>query len=342
MRRLKEYILDELSRPDIIDKQLYNHFRVSRLFEPHNIYEGHMVFEGSGVFKGCSNMLDKIITDIFGDQTKLETTLKTRYTYNYTDFRIDEYFFDKLVIILHDEDNDIHKSYYDYDDEDWDGEKLNYIEIHVYSIYNIDVNDFAGMLTHELTHAHDNYLVHKILNDGTDITTDNDTKEEELSKILNSLYKELKKDKDNISLKNKIEDTNLVKDTYYYLDKYEINAFISQLSMLIKRDTFENSSEYLYKVRKLPTYKIYKKLYEESLKPDNVFSKLNIDKKDIKKFKKEAQRVWKKLINHTYLAYTEQVQEMIEEYWKTSGHKRKVNYFYCFESNIPVWKRIRL
>lgn len=341
MRRLREYILDEFAHPDIIDKQLYNHFRIFCLFEPHNIYEGHMVFEGSGIFKGCSKVIDKIVRDVFDEQNKIDVIIKTRYSYSYSDFHITEHFFDKLVIVLHDEDNDDHQSYYDYDDDDWDGEKLSYAEIHIYSICDIDVNDFAGLLTHELTHVHDNYLVHKILNDGTDITTDNDIKVDELSKTLKCLQKELKKDKDNISLQNKIDDVNLAKNAYYYLDKYEINAFISQLSALIKRDTFENSSEYLYKVRNLSVYKMYKKLYEESLKPNNIFSKLNIDKKDIKMFKKEAQRVWKKLINHTYLAYIEQVEEMIKENMKKSGKKRKVDYLYCFESDVPVWKRLR-
>lgn len=340
MRHLKEYIKDELMRPDYIDEQLHNHFYVSCVFDPVNLYgTGHLLFEGSGIFDGCSDMVDKIVTDIYGDQEQLEFTLHTRRVYKYADFKLKEHFFDKLVIVLSEEKGDDSQSDYKYNDADWDGERLSSGEIIVYDIYNIDMTDFAGILTHELTHMHDNYLAHQILN--SDINTDNDDKVKVLLRKLRRLKRKFDKDKDNEDLKTEIANTEFIKNAYYYLDEYEINAFISELSTLIKKETFENSREYLYKIRQMESYQIYREFYEISLMSNGPFSELNIDKKDVKMFRKQAQRAWKKLINHTYLAYVEQVEEMIEDHLIAIGQKCRKSWLYHFDSSIPVWKRTR-
>lgn len=331
MKQLKDYILEQ--KLDIFDKQLHSHFYISQLFDIRNIYEGHLLFEGSGIFKGCSDIVDKVVTSIFENNDYVSTN-KSKYEYSYNDFEGIEHFFDKLTIVLHSGRGTNGDAEYDYKDDDWNGVILKKTKIHFYSIYTLNINDFAGLLTHELTHVYDNYIAHKFLD--ADISTKNDIKIEEILNTLNELHDKLQDDNNNDDLKRKISNNNFVKRAYYYLDKYEINAFISQLSMLIKRRSFKNSTDYLENVRKLSTYKKYKKLYEESLKPNNVFSKLNINNKDIKMFKKQANRAWKKLINHTYLAYIENVEKTIKE------HKSfRSDWLYDFDETTPVWKRLR-
>ena len=101
----------------------------------------------------------------------------------------------------------------------------------------------------------------------------------------------------------------------YYLDKFEINAYISQINSIIRGKKFKDIESIVKYIKdNCPTYDNYKYIYDVAFNDnDNEFIKNGATKSQLNRIRKLANAAWKKIINHTYLICVDALENKINE-----------------------------
>jgi len=334
MKDIIEYIYNDFNTKyqfDYLDECLLKHLYIEHAYRNQYSPSHYCTFESIGLFKGCKEIINYIIDnikDIYKDKTSIDSSKIA-----------DNLFFDKLNLSFgfnKEEDSEINGEYKigykndddneEYDLEKWNinDQKFNFIDI---IIYNFDdpssewqVDDLAEMLTHELTHAWDDYILHKEGNSSLRNKKISNNFNKELKEIndkllLDSIFKFDKNERDlYISYLNK--DMPLLKKIIYYLEKTEQNAYISQINQVLKNKKFENSKDLIkYLNDKCVTYYNYKTIFE-LFHDDEYINKLidlGLKKSSINKLKKKSHEAWNKIVNHLYHILEEHKEKLLNE-----------------------------
>lgn len=328
----------EIPKLDNIDEQLYTHYNISLGFNTicvntNTISNEILTFESIGLFAGCKDIVKFVSDNLTELLKKGEYTIKSK---NITALK--NKFFDDLYLTFvninkmkpEEKNKPINKTtngYYNigysqdikndnYDALKWNAKekKFNFIEI---TINYLSTNEIPELLTHELTHAWDDYILHSKANTSLRNKHVNDN----MQNMLNDLKKSLNKDlifakllgnnSDALELSKISSNVDTIKQIIYYLNNFESNAYISQINSIFKHD-FENIQQAIDFVSKnSATYHNYKEIYLATTNNefDNLFKTVSFTDKEIAGFKKKANSIWKKIINHTYHICAEHVRE---------------------------------
>lgn len=319
MKNITDYIYHNFNKKynfDYLDKQLLHHLNIDYAYKDQKGINGSYTFESLGIFKDCKKIINYIVDNILNIYKK-ETSIDSEKISNDLFFNKLNLYFDinnKNIIegsykigFENDEDN----IKYDLDRWNNDNKKFNFIEI---TVYNFDdpnsewqVDDLAEILTHELTHAWDDYILRL---EGTS-SLRNKKLSNDFNKELNNLREKILLDSIFNFDKNERDkykeylnkDIPLLKDVLYYLDKNEQNAYISQLNQVLKNKKFENTKDLVnYLNNKSVTYYNYKVLFELFHNDEyiNKLIELGLKKSSINKLKKQSHEAWNKIVNHLY------------------------------------------
>ena len=108
---------------------------------------------------------------------------------------------------------------------------------------------------------------------------------------------------------------NYIQLLIYYLDKFEITAYIAQINAVIKNKTFKDIESIIKYIKdNCPTYKNYKYIYDVAFNDtDNEFLKNGASKSQLNRIRKLANIAWKKIINHTYLICVNALDKNLNE-----------------------------
>ena len=279
MRSLNEYIREITTHPiveyDYLDECILNQLNIYYNFNLLTITES-MILESKGSFPGQSDIVDCILKELknFNDTNiiKINNTI------------IDEiyiHFKKKKNIGFECEYVTDNNKYDDYNIVRWDNENKRYrfAEINIVNYTNND--DLEELLYHETQHLWDDYqlMIHQ------NIPLAN--------KVKNSL--------DHKFSKLNIDDT--LKQILYYVNDYEISAYISQMNGMFHDKKFDNIQDafddIIYPSSVYKNYKwIYYALYND--KYMNKLLDIGIKKSEITKMKKLIKVKFNKIINHAY------------------------------------------
>lgn len=284
----------------------------------------YVINESIGLFAGCNDIVKFV-------ENNLDKVIDAgEYTVNSKDIiSLSTKFFDELYLYFKhttDETNGEYVVGYENDNKQdnyealkWNDadKKFNFIEININ--YN-DINTIPEILTHELTHAWDDYILHKKSNTSlrNKQTTDNYTR------MLNDLSHELKNDigratilghTDNARELSRISNNvNTIKTIVYYINKFEVTAYIAQINGLLHNHMlFNDIKEAInFVTNKSSSYDNYKNIYNlmQTQKMTDALSEISFTQHEIMSFKKKTANIWKKVINHTYLICAEHVKNM--------------------------------
>lgn len=319
MKKFSSYDIDRL------DEQLVKHTYISYAFNNERPSE-YFTFESLGLFKECDKIVDYILSlDLSKSQIIKSSDIKG----------LTNVFFDELRLnIDHSNNANIHGGYevgYKFDEnqikfeeERWNKTKsiFNFITINLYNVDGANENDIAEILTHELTHAWDDYMLH--------IKSYSSIRNRDLSNRLKNEFEEIRKNISNEKvwaiLSNDIEKANEIQqrqdyfENYiqlliYYLDKFEITAYIAQINASIKNKNFKDIESIIKYIKdNCPTYKNYKYIYDVAFNDtDNEFLKNGASKSQLNRIRKLANIAWKKIINHTYLICVNALDKNLNE-----------------------------
>ena len=323
MKKLVDYINN--NKFDYLDEKLINHLYISYAYNNEHASE-YFTFESLGLFNGCKEIVNYIL-DL--DLTKNQE-IKALDIPGFTNI-----YFDKLILnIEHNNKDGVNGGYeigYNSDEDQknfeekrWNKEKniFNFITINLYNIDDASENDIAEILTHELTHSWDDYILHiesysslRNKNLSNKLKNEFETIRQNISSkkvwaILNSDYEKAKE----LKQKEKYFEKN-IQLLIYYLDKFEINAYISQINSIIRGKKFKDIESIVKYIKdNCPTYDNYKYIYDVAFNDnDNEFIKNGATKSQLNRIRKLANAAWKKIINHTYLICVDALENKINE-----------------------------
>ncbi|MGN1269221.1 MAG: hypothetical protein ACI4U0_07025 [Candidatus Aphodocola sp.] len=270
MRNLIDYIF--LRKPQTslfeFEKDFINHLNIEHLFEYDVLYESH------GVFNGCEDLVDFIINyfhdnlennilykkkelifkinDFYTTELKSQGTLIETFKKQILEDRELYTFFETLVLELYlcTEDT-INLSYRPQNNYDKNTDKLKecvlVFELPKNVKFNFYSNQVKKLLTHELTHAYEDYNRQRKQN------------VESLKDILNkNIYTEATK-----RIKSKNEIKQFIGKFIYLTNKQEQNAYLAEFTTLLKEKCDEidlkgNIVNQLFNIIKTSeTYKVY-------------------------------------------------------------------------------------
>ena len=333
MKSLVEYIynVDYQDDLDYLDNQLFEHCIIDIAYKNRYSPSHYYTFESIGLFKGCKEIINYIIDnikDIYKDKTSIDSSKIS-----------DNLFFDKLNLSFEfnkEEDSEINGEYKigykddsindEYDLKRWNNEKqkFNFIDITIYNFDDVEsewqLDDLAEMLTHEVKHAWDDYILHKQGNTSlrnkhlsNDFTKELESLRQNI--LMDSIFKYDKKERDKYKDYLNI-DIPYLKDIIYYLDKNEQNAYISQLNQVLKNKKFEDTKDLIkYLNKNSNTYYNYKTIFE-LFHDDEYINKLiylGLKKSSINKLKKKSHEAWNKIVNHLYHILEEHKEKPLNE-----------------------------
>lgn len=317
MKTLVDYIYYESNKYsfDCLDEQLLNHLNIEHAYRNQYNPSHYCTFESLGIFKGCKSIVNYIVDNI--------ENIYANKTINASDIS-NELFFDKLNLTF-DKNSDVeingeYKIGYeddskndDYDSKRWnnDKQKFNFIDI---TVYNFDdpksehqVDDLAEILTHELTHAWDDYILRTKGNSSlrnkhlsNDLSNELEVLRQKI--LMDSIFKYDKSERDKYKeyLNNDIPDLETL---IYYLDKNEQTAYISQLNQVLKNKKFEKTEDLVkYLNDKSVTYYNYKTIFMlfHDEEYTNRLIEIGLRKSSVNKLKKQSNKAWNKIVNHLY------------------------------------------
>ena len=298
---------------DYVDEQVIKHYVIHRGFnETLNYY----TFESLGIFKGCKNIVNYIIKNYNNDK---------ELHINVNDINgLPNKFFDKINVYFASNDIEgINGSYTAGYDDDEENEKyqnnrwndnlkiFNFIDIYIYNYNNIDESALAEILTHELMHAWDDWMLRKNGYSLRDKTLIKNKSNEEILDTVSDTIKLLGiravLDDDHEELNNIKENAKYIehlKLLFYYLDKFEINSFIAQMNGSLYNKKFNDIKQCLeYIKEKSPAYYNHKIIYEflHNERCVNILKSIGVPNKLINKYKSISDKTIKKIVNHMYL-----------------------------------------
>lgn len=308
MKIYTKYISEIKEDFDWLDDMILKYCLIYEMYNRNAINRYH-TFESIGIFDGCKEIVKKIIDNFIKYIDKKEVIIKSNEIE-----KLNERYFDELhVKFLNDDKKYVHGLHLTgyrndefnetYENKRWNKEnnKFNFIEISIYNASENNAFDVAEILTHELIHSWDDYVIHKYSYSSYRDKTLNF----KLKNRFNELSNLLKDDKD----KN---DLNIIQQVIYYLDKFEVKAYIGQLNKELDKYELYTVRELMNVVRNNDIYKTYKYIYELSLKNENnIFIENGATKSQLNQIRKLAANAWSKVVNHTYLACISHVKEPI-------------------------------
>lgn len=341
MKKINEYI-NSKNTFDILDEQLLKHLNIAYAFNKESISE-YFTFESLGLFKGCKEIVNICIDKIINRKTD-------KLIINKNNINIKDIFFEILIIeCLYDNSNSIYGEYktgyiddeldIEYNNKRWDSKRsiFNKIEINLYNINNSE-NDIAEILTHELIHAWDDYIVHKILNSSMRNININNKLKSEFKTIRNNIVTQKiqalcqgEYDKSEI-LTKKLDNFDFIEKLIYYLNNFEINSYIGQINTILRNKKYDNVKDALYEIiDKSASYNNYKYIYDIAFTDkNNLFIEYGASKSQLNIIRKFASKAWKKIINHTYHICIDNISNKINE---------GSSLIFLKDKQIKIWKR---
>lgn len=272
MKLIEEYIKEITNHIDPeydwLDECLLNQLNIYHNFNLITITES-MILESKGSFPSQSDMVNKILKEI--DITKPTNIID-----------IDNNVVDKIY--LHFKHNKYvvdNERYDDYNIVRWDNDKERYrfAEININDCKN--KNDLEELLYHETQRLWDDYqlMIHKNI----------------------SLLDKVKKSLDRKFNDSHINDT--LNDILYYMNDYEISAYISQINGMFHNKKFSDIKDafnsVIYPSNVYQNYKwIYYALYNDKYANDLI--DIGIKKSELTGMKIRIKKKFNKIINHAY------------------------------------------
>lgn len=197
---------------------------------------------------------------------------------------------------------------------------FNFIDVQIYNYDNIDESALAEILTHELTHAWDDWILRKNGYSFRDKTLIKNKSNEE---ILNKVAKTIKESGIRAILDDDYEELNDIKEKktyvghlkllFYYLDKFEINSFIAQMNGSLYNKKFNDIKQCLtYIKEKSPAYYNYKIIYEflHNDRCVDILKSIGVSNKLLNKYKSISDKAIKKIVNHMYLICVDHIENI--------------------------------
>ena len=325
MKTYSEYMIDINDRFDWLDEIVTHHCFIKEMYLNSNISSYH-TFESIGLFPGCRE-----IVNYFMDHLD-EWIGKKHYVIKAVNVNgLNEQYFNEIHIkFLNDDEIYVHGKYlagyhndkFDetYDKTRWNEElkKFNFIDISIYNASEKLKNSVAEVFTHELVHLWDDYMIHK----KSYLSYRDKTLKFKLKEQINILAK---------ADKNNNESLNLMQQIVYFLDKFEVKAYIAQIDKELDKYELYNINDAIDVIRNNNIYKTYKYIYELLLDDDNKWLIENgFTISQLKKMKKLVSDAWNKIVNHTYLACIDHLKEPIN-----CGSSP----ISLFDMMTPPWKR---
>ena len=279
MKSIEEYINEITNHKDpeydLLDECILNQLRVYYNFNLITITES-MILESKGSFPNQDQMVNKILNEIDSNQ-------------DVSIVKIDNNIVDKIYLYFKTEENDKfhceyvvdNEKYDDYNLVRWDNDNKRYKFAEIDIINYTNKKELEEFLYHETQHLWDDYqsMIHKNIPLSDKVKNSLDTK-----------------------FKNSNIDKTL-KDILYYIDDYEISAYISQMNGLFNgkkfsyiKDAFNDIiyTSYVYQNYKWIYYALYNDKYVDML------SNAGIKKSEITNMKKIIKKKFNKIINHAY------------------------------------------
>ena len=279
MKPIEEYIKKITNHIDPeydwLDECLLNQLNIYHNFNLITITES-MILESKGSFPSQSDIVNKILKEI--DITKPTNIID-----------IDNNVVDKIYLhFKHNKNNKFsceyvvdNERYDDYNIVRWDNDKERYrfAEININDCEN--KNDLEELLYHETQHLWDDYqlMIHKNI----------------------SLSDKVKKSLDRKFSDSHINDT--LNDILYYMNDYEISAYISQINGMFHNKKFSDIKDafnsVIYPSNVYQNYKwIYYALYNDKYANDLIDT--GIKKSELTSMKIRIKKKFNKIINHVY------------------------------------------
>lgn len=283
MKSIEEYIKEITNHIDPeydwLDECLLNQLNIYHNFNLVTITES-MILESKGSFPGQSDIVSKILKEI--DITKPTNIID-----------IDNNVVDKIYLhFKHNKNNKFsceyvvdNEKYDDYNIVRWDNDKERYrfaeININDYENNYENKNDLEELLYHETQHLWDDYqlMIHKNI----------------------SLSDKVKNSLDRKFSDSHIDDT--LKNILYYMNDYEISAYISQINGMFHNKKFSDIKDafnsVIYQSNVYQNYKwIYYALYNDKYANDLI--DIGIKKSELTSMKIRIKKKFNKIINHAY------------------------------------------
>lgn len=283
MKSIEEYIKEITNhidpKYDWFDECLLNQLNIYHNFNLVTITES-MILESKGSFPSQSDIVNKILKEI--DITKQTNIID-----------IDNNIVDKIYLhFKHNKNNKFsceyivdNEKYDDYNIVRWDDKKERYrfaeININDYENNHENKNDLEELLYHETQHLWDDYqlMIHKNI----------------------SLSDKVKKSLDRKFSDSHINDT--LNDILYYINDYEISAYISQINGMFHNKKFSDIKDafnsVIYPSNVYQNYKwIYYALYNDKYANDLI--DIGIKKSELTSMKIRIKKKFNKIINHAY------------------------------------------
>lgn len=279
MKTIEEYIKEITTHIDPeydwFDECLLNQLNIYHNFNLITITES-MILEYKGSFPSQSDIVNQILKEI--DNSK-DTNI----------IDIDNKIIDKIYLhFKHTENSKFNceyvvdnEKYDDYNIVRWDNDKERYrfAEININNYTN--KNDLEELLYHETQHLWDDYqlMIHKNI----------------------SLSDKVKKSLDRKFSDSYIDDT--LKDILYYVNDYEISAYISQMNGMFHNKKFSDIKDafnsIIYPSNVYKNYKwIYYALYTDKYTNDLI--DIGIKESELTNMKIRIKKKFNKIINHAY------------------------------------------
>ena len=279
MKTIEEYIKEITNHIDPeydwLDECLLSQLNIYHNFNLLTITES-MILEYKGSFPSQSDIVNQILKEI--DNSKSTNIIS-----------IDNKIIDKIYLhFKHVENSKFrceyvvdNEKYNDYNIVRWDNDKERYrfAEININNYANKD--DLEELLYHETQHLWDDYqlMIHKNI----------------------SLSDKVKKSLDHKFSDSHIDDT--LKDILYYVNDYEISAYVSQMNGMFHNKKFNDIKDafnsIIYPSNIYKNYKwIYYALYTDTYANDLI--DIGIKKSELTSMKIRIKKKFNKIINHAY------------------------------------------
>jgi len=327
MKSLKKFILK--NNFDFLDNQILEHCYISYAFKNEGLSE-YFTFESLGLFNGCKEIVNYIMDNIENFYKKKDVKIKFEDINGLSNHYFDilelefktnrknlETFGSYEIGYTEDDKND------EYEKLRWNTEKniFNFIKI---TMHNFDIgseDDIAEILTHELTHSWDDYILHiKSYDSLRDRNIGN-----KLKKEFDDIKRNIKNNKVACLLSfdfdkmreydNKLKDFSFVEKLIYYLDKFEINAYVSQINQILRNKHFDNVKDAIECImNNSASYYNYKCIYDLAFAENgNIFIEHGASDSQLKKIQKLASKAWRKIVNHTYHICIDNIEKKLNE-----------------------------
>ena len=279
MKTIKEYITEITNHNDPeydwLDECILNQLNIFHNFNLLTITES-MIMESKGSFPDQANIVNKILEkiDIIEDTNTID---------------IDNKIVDKIYLHFKSHSNSKFSceyvidniKYCDYNLIRWDNNYKRYRFAEFIIINYTDNDDLEELLYHETQHLWDDYQM--MIRQNIPLS-----------------------DKVRKSLNNKFSDSNIddtLKDILYYINDYEISAYISSMNAMFHNKKFNDIKDafnsIIYSSDIYQNYKrIYYALYTD--KYANSLINIGVKKSELTNMKKLINKKFNKIINHAY------------------------------------------